>query len=98
MTDKQRFLAITEAAEFLQVSETSLRRWTNNGSLRCFRVGGRNERRFLKEDLLAFMQKIDLQLDEQEPESETYADTPGECDSDTLSIERHICLFFKNQE
>ena len=66
MPEKQRFLTITEAAEFLQVSETSLRRWTNNGTLRCFRVGGRNERRFLKEDLLAFMQKIDLQLDVQD--------------------------------
>ena len=90
MTDKQRFLTIAEAAEFLQVSETSLRRWTNNGSLRCFRVGGRNERRFLKEDLLAFMQKIDLQLAEQEPERETY--------SDTLSVEKHVCLFFRNPD
>ncbi len=98
MPEKQRFLTITEAAEFLQVSETSLRRWTNNGSLRCFRVGGRNERRFLKEDLLIFMQKIDLQFDEQIPESETYSDTLSEPSSDTLSVERHICLFFKNQE
>ena len=90
MPEKQRFLTITEAAEFLQVSETSLRRWTNNGTLRCFRVGGRNERRFLKEDLLAFMQKISLQLDEQELESESYSDPP--------SVERHICMFFANQE
>jgi excisionase family DNA binding protein len=90
MLEKQRFLTITEAAEFLQVSETSLRRWTNNGTLRCFRVGGRNERRFLKEDLLAFMQKIDLEIDEQLPESEIY--------SENLSVERHICLFFASQE
>lgn len=97
MTDKQRFLTITEAADFLQVSETSLRRWTNNGTLRCFRVGGRNERRFLKEDLLAFMQKIDLQLDEQIP-GETYTNTLSDADSNNLSIERHICMFFANQE
>lgn len=90
MSEKQRFLTITAAAEFLQVSETSLRRWTNNGSLRCFRVGGRKERRFLKEDLLAFMQKFDLELDNLAPESETY--------SDTLSVERHICMFFANYE
>lgn len=90
MSEKQRFLTITEAAEFLQVSETSLRRWTNNGTLRCFRVGGRNERRFLKEDLLAFMQKIDFELDVQELESET--------SSDSLSVERHICMFFANYE
>ncbi len=98
MTDKHRFLTITEAAEFLQVSETSLRRWTNNGSLRCFRVGGRNERRFLKEDLLAFMQKIDLEIDAQEPASETYSDVLNEMYSDTLSVERHVCLFFRSHE
>jgi excisionase family DNA binding protein len=46
MSEKQRFLTIAEAAEFLHVSETSLRRWTNSGKLRSFRVGGRNERRF----------------------------------------------------
>jgi excisionase family DNA binding protein len=98
MTDKHRFLTITEAAEFLQVSETSLRRWTNNGTLRCFRVGGRNERRFLKEDLLAFMQKIDLQFDEPPQEIETYTSTPDELDSDPLIVERHICMFFANKE
>src|SRR6266487_2431543 len=52
MLEKQRFLTIAEAAEFLHVSETSLRRWTNSGYLRCFRVGVRGERRFLVEDLL----------------------------------------------
>jgi len=88
--EKQRFLTITEAAEFLQVSETSLRRWTNSGKLRCFRVGGRSERRFLKEDLLAFMQSMNLQPEPQVAETDS--------DSDTRSEERHICLFFVNQD
>jgi excisionase family DNA binding protein len=88
MPEKQRFLTITEAAEFLQVSETSLRRWTNSGKLRCFRVGGRSERRFLKEDLLAFMQTMNLQFEPPVTESETNPD----------SEERHICLFFVNQD
>jgi transcriptional repressor of dcmA and dcmR len=48
-------LDIREAAEFLRVSETSLRRWTNAGRLPCFRIGGRRERRFRRADLLAFM-------------------------------------------
>src|SRR5438270_8797728 len=90
MPYKQRLLTITEAAEFLQVSETSLRRWTNSGKLRCFRVGGRSERRFLKEDLLAFMRTMDLLPEPQIAETET--------NSDTLSEERHICLFFVNQD
>jgi excisionase family DNA binding protein len=48
-------LDIREAAEFLRVSETSLRRWTNAGRLPCLRVGGRRERRFRRSDLLAFI-------------------------------------------
>lgn len=48
-------LDIHQAARFLQVSETSLRRWTNTGQLRCLRVGLRRERRFRRADLLAFM-------------------------------------------
>jgi excisionase family DNA binding protein len=90
MSEKQRFLTITEAAEFLQVSETSLRRWTNSGKLRCFRVGGRSERRFLKEDLLAFMRTMNLQFQPRVAENETI--------SASESQERHICLFFVNQD
>ena len=47
-------LDIEQAARFLNVSETSLRRWTNDGRLSCLRVGRRRERRFRKADLLAF--------------------------------------------
>src|SRR2546423_14173313 len=47
-------LDIKEAAAFLRVSETSLRRWTNAGRLPCLRIGGRAGRRFRKSDLEAF--------------------------------------------
>jgi excisionase family DNA binding protein len=90
MPEKQRFLTITEAAEFLHVSETSLRRWTTSGKLRCFRVGGRSERRFLIEDLLAFMPTAPVPSEPQLAESETL--------SAPVSQERHICLFFLNQD
>ena len=90
MAEKQRFLTIAEAAEFLHVSETSLRRWTNSGSLRCFRVGVRRERRFLVEDLLEFVASGKVR---QEPPS-----TDSKVVADTVSLERHICLFFVNQD
>ncbi len=89
MLEKQRFLTIAEAAEFLHVSETSLRRWTNSGYLRCFRVGVRGERRFLVEDLLEFVASGKVQ---QEPPS-----TASGIIADTVSQERHLCLFFRNQ-
>lgn len=46
-----KLLTIKEAAAFLKVSEMSLRRWTNAGKLKCYRVGGKNERRFTRQDL-----------------------------------------------
>ena len=49
------FLNIKQAAAFLNVSEVSLRRWTNDGSLPCLRIGAKRERRFLRSDLIAFM-------------------------------------------
>ena len=44
-------LTIDEAARYLSVSKTSLRRWTRLGTLPCVRVGARRERRFRREDL-----------------------------------------------
>ena len=49
MSDTEALLNIEQAAHFLNVSETSLRRWTNDGRLACLRVGRRRERRFRKE-------------------------------------------------
>jgi excisionase family DNA binding protein len=56
MSDSEELLDIKQAASFLGVSETSLRRWTNAGQLACLRVGGKRERRFRRADLLAFME------------------------------------------
>ena len=50
-------LDIKQAAQFLKVSETSLRRWTNAGRLACLRVGHKRERRFRRADLLAFVEQ-----------------------------------------
>lgn len=93
MPEKQRFLTIAEAAEFLHVSETSLRRWTNSGKLPSFRVGGRNERRFLMDDLLAFMPSARNQsaLSKQRT-AQTQLIPEGE------AHRRHICLFFLNPD
>jgi transcriptional repressor of dcmA and dcmR len=52
----EKLLNIKEAAEFLNVSEMTIRRWTNGGKLRCFRVGGKRERRFKSQDLHAYIE------------------------------------------
>lgn len=56
MAKEPELLDIAQAAALLQVSEASLRRWTNRGQLPCLRIGGRRERRFRRADLIAFME------------------------------------------
>ncbi len=56
-SDHDDLLDIKEAAQFLNVSETSLRRWTNSGRLACVRLGRKRERRFRRADLLAFLEE-----------------------------------------
>lgn len=53
----KKLLTIKEAASFLNVSEMSLRRWTNSGRLKCYRLGGKNERRFEEQDLRNFLRR-----------------------------------------
>jgi excisionase family DNA binding protein len=56
LADANELLDIGQAAAFLNVSEASLRRWTNSGRLACLRVGQRRERRFRRADLLGFLE------------------------------------------
>jgi|TARA_B110000908_G_scaffold170552_1_gene230482 excisionase family DNA binding protein len=51
-------LTISEAADLLNVSKVTIRRWTNDGRLRCSRVGSRKERRFLEADLLDLVSNL----------------------------------------
>jgi hypothetical protein len=50
-----KLLNTAEAATFIRVSEASIRRWSDSGTLRGRRVGRRRERRFTEADLVAFM-------------------------------------------
>ncbi len=58
MIDEPKFLTTEEAAKLLRVSEASIRRWSNQGKLKCYRIGGRGERRFLLSDLLECVEKF----------------------------------------
>lgn len=51
----EQLLNVKEAAEFLNVSEMTIRRWTNSGLLNCYRVGNRKARRFKYSDLINFL-------------------------------------------
>jgi transcriptional repressor of dcmA and dcmR len=105
MTQKQiarsgeRLLNIKQAASLLNVSEASLRRWTNSGRLPCYRVGAQRARRFRREDLVAFIggplekasqaQKAD-QRDDAKPQTGKHTQVAG------IDIEyyHHICAIY----
>ncbi len=52
-----RMLTITEAAELLGVSCTSLRRYANEGKIKAYRVGSGRHRRFRKRDVLVYLEQ-----------------------------------------
>jgi excisionase family DNA binding protein len=93
MNDSNELLDIAGAAAFLNVSETSLRRWTNSGKLACLRVGLKRERRFRRADLLAFM--------EDEPRVEgSVADTSAGAEISALNASnrgRHLCGVYETR-
>ncbi len=51
-----RMLTITEAAELLGVSCTSLRRYANEGKIKVYRIGPGKHRRFRKRDVLEYLE------------------------------------------
>jgi transcriptional repressor of dcmA and dcmR len=94
MSDANDLLDIRDAAEFLNVSETSLRRWTNAGALPCLRVGQRRERRFRRADLLGFMENQPVRVagadtGRANPDATRSAEEPI-----TLTQGSHLCGFY----
>jgi transcriptional repressor of dcmA and dcmR len=51
----EKLLNVRQAAALLNVSQMTVRRWTNTGLLPCFRIGKKRERRFSEPDLHAFI-------------------------------------------
>jgi excisionase family DNA binding protein len=49
------YLTLKEVTSLLKVHENTLRNWDKNGTLKAIRIGGRNIRRWKKEDVLKFL-------------------------------------------
>jgi excisionase family DNA binding protein len=52
-----RMLTVRQVADFLQVSICSVRRWSDRGSLKFYRVGSRGDRRYQRDDVLRFLEE-----------------------------------------
>ena len=48
-------LTTSDVAGLLSVHISTVRRWTNKGILRAYRVGPRRDRRFQEEDIASFL-------------------------------------------
>ena len=95
-----RLLTIEEAAQLLNVSKTTLRRWTKLGSLPCVRVGARLERRFRLDDLHRLLQGGP-------PAAAPPAAAAAESRDDPLAVldeaaargvPRHVCLHHQGRD
>ncbi len=50
-------LTASEVAQMLNVHINTVRRWSNQGVLRAYRINSRGDRRFKKEDIVAFLKR-----------------------------------------
>jgi excisionase family DNA binding protein len=52
------FLTTSEAAEMLHVHCNTLRRWSDTGLLRSYRISSRGDRRLLRTDVIFLQHKL----------------------------------------
>ena len=48
-------LTVSDAARLLNVHVNTVRRWSNQGILKAYRIGSRNDRRFHEDDIASFL-------------------------------------------
>jgi transcriptional repressor of dcmA and dcmR len=89
-------LDIGQAAAFLNVSEASLRRWTNAGRLACLRVGQRRERRFRRDDLLGFLEGQASTIVPSGSPAAANGVSDGPASPGTISRGSHLCAVYSN--
>jgi excisionase family DNA binding protein len=56
-------LTISETSQLLRIHRNTLRRWSDRGIIRAYRIGPRGDRRFRSEDVEALFKKRDSRAD-----------------------------------
>jgi excisionase family DNA binding protein len=51
-------LTVREVARLLHVHPNTLRRWSNKGRIRAYRISPRGDRRFKREEIARFLAKL----------------------------------------
>jgi excisionase family DNA binding protein len=55
LRNNQDVMTVTEVAAFLKVGNNAIRRWTREGKLHGYRLGGNGDWRFLEADVMNFL-------------------------------------------
>ena len=56
-------LTVREVARLLHVHPNTLRRWSNKGAIRAYRITPRGDRRFKREEIDRFLTELNTQAD-----------------------------------
>ena len=72
----ETMLTLRQVAHFLHVSMSTVRRWSDGGMLKSYRVGPRGDRRYLRDDVLRFLEESALNLREDKGMEEDRAGLP----------------------
>src|ERR1700681_3267455 len=86
----QAWLSTAEAAEFLGVSQASVRRWSDSGLISSQRVGRRRERRFAESDLIGFLNRAAKPSVREQPTDAIYV---GGID---IPVPGHLATFYSS--
>lgn len=87
----EEFLNIKQAAQILNASVISLRRWSDSGKLPCSRIGVKRERRFLLSDLYAYLEKSTASNCDNSPTRLAHIELEGI----TIDYGSHLCAFYE---
>ena len=87
----EEFLNIKQAAQILNASVISLRRWSDSGKLPCSRIGVKRERRFLLSDLYAYLELGAV------PNSNDSSGRVAHIELEGITIDygSHLCAFYE---
>ena len=54
-------LTVKEVAQLLHIHPNTLRRWSNKGRIRAYRITPRGDRRFRREEIVRFLAELNAQ-------------------------------------
>jgi len=53
-----QLLKVKEVARMLHIHENTVRRWSDKGVLKSYRIGTRGDRRFIQNDIIHFVSRL----------------------------------------